>query len=131
MIKLSFPFTKEKILGLKVGDEVLISGVIHTGRDAVHKYLHEGGALPPDLVGRARLGCICVLEESASAAGIRYLIRKWEKLYPGVPMVVGLWHASVSSPLLAQIRAESVGHVIVTSISELTALWRASNQIRG
>ena len=47
MIKLSFPFTKEKILALKVGDEVLISGVIHTGRDAVHKYLHEGGALPP------------------------------------------------------------------------------------
>jgi fumarate hydratase class I len=47
MTKLSFPFTKEKILALKVGDEVLISGVIHTGRDAVHKYLHEGGALPP------------------------------------------------------------------------------------
>jgi fumarate hydratase class I len=31
---------------LKLGDEVLISGVIHTGRDAVHKYLHEGGMLP-------------------------------------------------------------------------------------
>lgn len=26
---------------------MLISGVIHTGRDAVHKYLHEGGQLPP------------------------------------------------------------------------------------
>ncbi len=47
MIKLSFPFTEEKIRALKVGDEVLISGVIHTGRDAVHKYLHEGGKLPP------------------------------------------------------------------------------------
>ena len=47
MIKLSFPFTEEKVRALKVGDEVLISGVIHTGRDAVHKYLHEGGALPP------------------------------------------------------------------------------------
>jgi fumarate hydratase class I len=47
MIKLSFPFTEEKIRALKVGDEVLISGVIHTGRDAVHKYLHEGGQLPP------------------------------------------------------------------------------------
>jgi fumarate hydratase subunit beta len=46
MIKLSFPFTEEKIRTLKVGDEVLISGVIHTGRDAVHKYLHEGGKLP-------------------------------------------------------------------------------------
>ena len=47
MINLSFPFTEEKIRALKVGDEVLISGVLFTGRDAVHKYLHEGGALPP------------------------------------------------------------------------------------
>ena len=47
MTKLSFPFTEEKIRALKVGDEVLISGVIHTGRDAVHKYLHDGGQLPP------------------------------------------------------------------------------------
>ena len=46
MINLTFPFTKEKILALKVGDEVLISGVVFTGRDAVHKYLHEGGKLP-------------------------------------------------------------------------------------
>ena len=46
MIKLTFPFTEEKIRALKVGDEVLISGVVHTGRDAVHKYLHEGGKLP-------------------------------------------------------------------------------------
>ena len=47
MIKLSFPFSEEKIRALKVGDEVLISGVVFTGRDAVHKYLHEGGKLPP------------------------------------------------------------------------------------
>ncbi len=47
MIKLSFPFTEEKIRALKVGDEVLITGTVFTGRDAVHKYLHEGGTLPP------------------------------------------------------------------------------------
>lgn len=46
MIELNFPFTKEKIAALKVGDAVEISGVLFTGRDAVHKYLHEGGALP-------------------------------------------------------------------------------------
>jgi fumarate hydratase class I len=46
MTKLNFPFSEEKIRALKVGDELLISGVIHTGRDAVHKYLHEGGKLP-------------------------------------------------------------------------------------
>ena len=49
MTKLEFPFTEEKIRALKVGDEVLISGVAFTGRDAVHKYLHEGGALPPEV----------------------------------------------------------------------------------
>lgn len=46
MTELSLPFTEAKIRALKVGDEVLISGVVYTGRDAVHKYLHEGGALP-------------------------------------------------------------------------------------
>jgi len=49
MTKLTFPFTEEKIRALKVGDEVQISGVIHTGRDAVHKYLHEGGLLPDNV----------------------------------------------------------------------------------
>lgn len=47
MIALTLPFTEEKIRSLRVGDEVEISGVLFTGRDAVHKYLHEGGALPP------------------------------------------------------------------------------------
>src|SRR5213594_1396377 len=46
MIQLTTPFTKEKILALKVGDPVEISGTLFTGRDVVHKYLHEGGQLP-------------------------------------------------------------------------------------
>ena len=33
MSKLSFPFTEAKIRTLKVGGEVLISGVVFTGRD--------------------------------------------------------------------------------------------------
>ncbi|HXG48736.1 MAG TPA: FumA C-terminus/TtdB family hydratase beta subunit [Methylomirabilota bacterium] len=49
MIKLTAPFTEEKIRALKVGDSVAISGVLFTGRDAVHKYLHEGGRLPPEV----------------------------------------------------------------------------------
>jgi len=47
MTPLTFPFTEAQVRALKVGDEVAISGVVFTGRDAVHKYLHEGGALPP------------------------------------------------------------------------------------
>jgi tartrate dehydratase beta subunit/fumarate hydratase class I family protein len=34
MTKLTFSFTEDKIRALKVGDEVLISGVVFTGRDA-------------------------------------------------------------------------------------------------
>ncbi len=33
MIETAFPFTEEKIRALKVGDEVLISGVVFTGRE--------------------------------------------------------------------------------------------------
>src|ERR1051325_8205446 len=47
MLELKAPFDEGKIRSLKVGDEVLLSGVVFTGRDAVHKYLHEGGQLPP------------------------------------------------------------------------------------
>ena len=46
MIELTTPISEEQIRGLKVGDEVGITGVIFTGRDEVHKYLHEGGELP-------------------------------------------------------------------------------------
>ena len=33
MTQLASPFTEEKIRALKVGDEVLISGVVFTGRE--------------------------------------------------------------------------------------------------
>src|SRR5687768_9025183 len=49
MISLAAPFTDEKIRTLRVGDEVGITGIVFTGRDAVHKYLHEGGELPPEV----------------------------------------------------------------------------------
>ncbi|OQX87282.1 fumarate hydratase [candidate division KSB1 bacterium 4484_87] len=42
---LNTPVTEEQIRSLKVGDNVVINGTIFTGRDAVHKYLHEGGEL--------------------------------------------------------------------------------------
>ena len=46
MNELITPITEEQVRGLKVGDPVAISGVVFTGRDTVHKYLHEGGELP-------------------------------------------------------------------------------------
>jgi len=46
---LEAPFSEEKIRSLRVGDKVEITGMIYTGRDAVHKYLHEGRNPPVDL----------------------------------------------------------------------------------
>ena len=37
MVSLTLPFTEEKTRSLRVGDEAQISGVLFTGRDAVHK----------------------------------------------------------------------------------------------
>ena len=46
---LEAPFTENKIRALRVGDKVEITGLIYTGRDAVHKYLHDGGKPPVNL----------------------------------------------------------------------------------
>jgi fumarate hydratase, class I len=55
-VKLSAPISEEEIRALKVGDVVLISGSIFTGRDAVHAYLmkHEP---PVDLRGGVLYHC--------------------------------------------------------------------------
>lgn len=42
---LNSPPTENEIRALKVGDRVLIKGTMFTGRDAVHKYLYDGGKL--------------------------------------------------------------------------------------
>ena len=38
---LTFPISDDDILALNVGDSVLLSGVMITGRDAVHKWLAD------------------------------------------------------------------------------------------
>lgn len=58
MIKtLNAPFNEDKIRELKVGDMVAISGVIFTGRDAVHKYLYDGNPSPVDLTDQIIYHC--------------------------------------------------------------------------
>jgi len=41
VIRLETPLTPEKVAQLKAGDNVLISGIIYTGRDAAHKKMVE------------------------------------------------------------------------------------------
>lgn len=47
-VHLTTPITEEQVRNLKVGDIVFINGLIHTGRDQIHKYLMDHDA-PVDL----------------------------------------------------------------------------------
>ncbi|MFY0543496.1 fumarate hydratase [Brevibacillus sp. H7] len=49
-VVLEAPITEEQIRSLKVGDVVIINGLMHTGRDALHKYLMDHDC-PVDLNG--------------------------------------------------------------------------------
>ena len=54
--RITVPLTDETVKELRIGDSVLISGVIYTGRDSAHKRLIEtlekGEELPVDLRGQ-------------------------------------------------------------------------------
>jgi fumarate hydratase subunit beta len=56
IVKLTPPLTDEDVLQLEIGDQVLVSGVIYTARDAAHKrlvdLLQAGQPLPVDLKGQ-------------------------------------------------------------------------------
>jgi len=68
MIKLEPPFTEKKIRALSVGDSVEITGVLFTGRDAVHKYLHDGGKPPVSLQDAIVYHCGPVVIKDAKGA---------------------------------------------------------------
>lgn len=84
MIELATPISEATVRELKVGDEVNISGVLFTGRDAVHKYLHEGGQLPAGVSLRGGVlyhcGPVVIKDEAGSwkcvAAGPTTSIRE-------------------------------------------------------
>lgn len=55
-VVLQAPITEEQIRELRVGDVVKINGAMHTGRDAIHKYLTDHDA-PVDLNGQIIYHC--------------------------------------------------------------------------
>ena len=63
MKKLNYPFSRDEIRSLKVGDMVLITGKLFTGRDAVHKRLHDGQKPPVDLNNQIIYHCGPVILE--------------------------------------------------------------------
>lgn len=67
MKRLDYPFSHEAVRELKVGDMVLITGKLFTGRDAVHKRLHEGVKPPVDLNNQIIYHCGPVILEDKKA----------------------------------------------------------------
>ncbi|MEY3902090.1 MAG: hydro-lyase, Fe-S type, tartrate/fumarate subfamily, alpha subunit [Pseudomonadota bacterium] len=65
-IRLTLPITEQQVRSLNVGDMVLISGVMFTGRDAVHKHLFEGKSIPVDIRGSAIYHCGPVVVKTES-----------------------------------------------------------------
>jgi len=79
-IVLTPPLTEEQVRALKVGDVVLITGEMYTGRDAVHAYLMKNPP-PVDLHGAALYHCGPVMlkegdEWKVKAAGPTTSIRE-------------------------------------------------------
>jgi len=64
IVELRAPISEEEIRQLKVGDVVKISGMMYTGRDAIHSYLSENDA-PLDLNGQIIYHCGPVVAKDA------------------------------------------------------------------
>ena len=56
-VRIGLPAAEESVRRLSAGDEVLLSGIVYTGRDRFHKHLAEGNASPVDLRGGAIYHC--------------------------------------------------------------------------
>ena len=67
-IPLRAPMTEEQIRSLKVGDVVLVSGPMFTGRDAVHAHLMKHDP-PVDLRGAVLYHCGPVVVKDSTASG--------------------------------------------------------------
>lgn len=62
--RLTVPLTEEQVRELKVGDVVILDGLLHTGRDALHKYLLDHDS-PVDLNGAVIYHCGPVMSKEA------------------------------------------------------------------
>jgi fumarate hydratase class I len=100
MKRLEYPFKKEDIRDLKVGDMVLITGKLFTGRDAVHHKIHNGTKPPVELKDQIIYHCGPVVLENkdgsyeVKAAGPTTSIREepyqWEVMRDyGILGVIG------------------------------------------
>lgn len=64
-VVLEAPITEEKVRSIKVGDVVLVNGMMHTGRDALHHYLLHHDS-PIDLNGQIIYHCGPVMTKNSA-----------------------------------------------------------------
>ncbi len=132
MIKLEFPFTKDKIRALKAGDAVSLSGRIYTGRDKFHKYFADGGKLPVDFADGALYHCGPVILPKGDgwrvvAAGPTTSVREnpYEPAFivkSGVRVIIG--KGGMDSATLAAMK--KYGCVYIQAVGGAAALSAAS-----
>ena len=68
-VRLLTPLSEADVRALRAGDEVLLSGLVHTGRDRFHKAVFESGECPVDLAGGVLFHCgPVVVEDPATDA---------------------------------------------------------------
>jgi fumarate hydratase class I len=56
-MEITTPISEEVIRSLQVGQVVEVTGSVFTGRDAVHRYIYEGGECPVDMHGKVLYHC--------------------------------------------------------------------------
>ena len=69
--RLSLPLSEADVRALRAGDEVALTGLLHTGRDRFHKFLGEGNPAPVGLRGGAIFHCGPVVVRDEAAGGWR------------------------------------------------------------
>jgi fumarate hydratase class I len=65
---LSYPFVEPAVRALVAGEAVSLTGLVFTGRDRLHKFLHEGGQAPVSFRDGAIFHCgpVVVQEQDGS-----------------------------------------------------------------
>ena len=76
-------------------------------------------------LANVRICCISAFETSASAPAIHYFAGVVSKRIPQAKLVIGLWGAEATSPVLTELRAEAGNEHIILSIGELVTYVRA------
>ena len=99
--------------GAKFAAEIVPNAVLGAARQTQDHSAHT------------KLCVLSILEQGSTVSGIQYFIRRVQKQMPNATIVVGLWHADRTSPLLAALRAEGEEEHLVLSIGELLAFCRA------